>query len=356
MNKIAILQPFIPHYREDFFKGVSQEIETDLYCFEKSNKISKQNFNLSSLQVKSAKNLTVGPFLLYNPFILIKKEYKTLVLMMHFAHITTWLLLLTKAIHKKKIFLWGQGISVKRFLKEEKKPNILFKWMVSLADGVWLYTKKEQEQWLKLYPHKQIIALNNSVSDVDKILSYSSTTPKEVLKEKYKIYQNTIFIFCARFTNAYRRTDLLEDIIRKLDNQKYGFIIIGDGEYKPNFAGLSNVYDFGSVYDRELKNDLFTLADWYLQPGWVGLSIVEALAYGKPVITFKRSQDTLQCVEYSYLTHLHNALIIENIDELISFLNTLNQEDFDNMCLDAKAFAKQNLTMQIMVSNALKSL
>jgi len=66
-----------------------------------------------------------------------------------------------------------------------------------------------------------------------------------------------------------------------------------------------------------MKQNLFAIADLYYQPGWVGLSIVEALGYGKPIITFKRSVDVLQCVEYYYLENTKNSLIFENVTELV---------------------------------------
>lgn len=71
--------------------------------------------------------------------------------MLHFAHLTTWLLLLTKFIHRKKIILWGQGISVKRYLAEERKPDWKLKAQMALADGVWLYMEKELKQWKGIF-------------------------------------------------------------------------------------------------------------------------------------------------------------------------------------------------------------
>ncbi len=53
--------------------------------------------------------LIKGKLLFYNPFSLLGKENKVLVLMLHFAHLGTWILLLTKWLHHKKIILWGAG-------------------------------------------------------------------------------------------------------------------------------------------------------------------------------------------------------------------------------------------------------
>lgn len=293
-----------------------------------------------------------GGVLLYNPFKLLKKDYDALVLMLNFTHVTTWLLLLTKFLHRKKIILWGQGISVRRYIKEEKKPDWKLRWMISLADGIWLYMDKEKEQWQKIFPNKPIVALHNTLSGVDEMVKYQPTVSVEVLKEKYGIKQDVIFIFCARFT-ADRRVDLLLETIKRLDAKKYGFVVIGAGASKPNFTPYNNVYDFGAVYDTAVKRELFALSDIYFQPGWVGLSIVEAMAYGKPIFTFERSKDTLQCVEYSYIRHGENGMIFHDIDNCIKSVEEISADEIKRLGNNARKNVAEHLTIEQMVDNAM---
>ena len=273
--------------------------------------------------------------------------------MLHFAHITTWLLLLTKWLHRKRIILWGQGISVKRYLQEEKKPDWKLKWQIALADGVWIYTEKEAEQWRKIFPDKPIAALNNTLTGAGEMTEYRPARSKAELKRKYKITQEIVLIFCARFESNYRRTDLLEEAIGRLDAGKYGFIIIGAGKNKPDFSRYDNVYDFGAVYDNSIKQELFCVADLYFQPGWVGLSIVEAMAYGKPICTFIRSEETKQCVEYSYIKEGENGLIFRNMDDCVNRIMSLSQADIERMGENARNLVKQSLTPRNMGERAL---
>ena len=256
---IAILQPLVPHYREEFFKGIQQKSPVEIYCYLKKQVVANANFKEGTIKTKFLKSIQMGPFLIFNPFSLLNKEVKTIVLMLHQGHLTSWLLLLTQFIHRKKIIVWGQGISVKRYLNEEKRPNLFLKLMIGLSDTVWLYTNKEQNQWSAIFPKKQIVSLNNTISEVTQILAYQSKESKGSLKEKHKITEKTCFLFCARFNNPHRRVDLLEEIIKKMDVETYGFIIIGDGPFKPDFSVYKNVYDFGSVYDSKIKEELFIL-------------------------------------------------------------------------------------------------
>lgn len=356
-KKLAILQPEVPHYRQEFFDLLRKECDTsDVYVYNSFENTKSQGFNIDTTGLSYIPNKQIKGFLIYNPFTLLSKKYDTLVLMLHFAHITTWLLLLTKFIHRKKIILWGQGISVKRYLAEEKKPDWKLKWQMALADGVWLYMQKELEQWKEIFPGKRMVALNNTLTGVKEMTEYVPTADIDELKEKYGIKEEIILIFCARFESNYRRTDLLVETIKRLDNKKYGFIIIGKGKNKPDFTPYSNVHDFGAVYDSAIKRELFAMADIYFQPGWVGLSIVEAMAYGKPIFTFIRSEETKQCVEYSYIQPGFNGMLFKDMDECYGFITNSDKNVFSAMGNNARVFVKDNLSVEQMVENAISIL
>lgn len=356
-RSIAILQPEIPHYRKEFFEYVFRHCEeSDIYVYNSFDSARKQGFNIVTHGIGYISNKKFHGCLIYNPWPFLSKRYDTIILMLHFAHITTWLLLLTKWLHRKRIILWGQGISVKRYLQEEKKPDWKLKWQIALADGVWIYTEKEAEQWRKIFPNKPIVALNNTLTGAGEMTEYRPVKSKKELKRKYKITQEIVLIFCARFENNYRRTDLLEEAIGRLDAGKYGFIIIGAGKNKPDFSRYDNVYDFGAVYDNSIKQELFCVADLYFQPGWVGLSIVEAMAYGKPICTFIRSEETKQCVEYSYIKEGENGLVFRGMDDCINRIVSLSQEDIERMGENARNLVSQSLTPQNMGERALSIL
>ena len=164
MNRISILQPLIPHYRKAFFEGIDRFYNCEYYCYEDRKKIAKSTFRQSDLKVKSVKSFSLGPFLVYNPLALLGGNVRVLILMLHVGHITTWLLLLTKFIHKKNIVLWGHGISVKRYAKESEKPSTLIKWQIKLADLAWLYTQKEKDSWNSHIKNaEKLVALNNTL-------------------------------------------------------------------------------------------------------------------------------------------------------------------------------------------------
>lgn len=352
--KIAITQKVVSFYRVDFFREISKKIQLSIFTYAKPAKGDVEELDFT--KIINIRSYSVGGFL-YAPILpLINGNYDYLVLQLNRGHFSTWLLLMTKWLHKKKIILWGQGISVKRYVEEEKKPDVWLRLMISMSDGVWIYMQKEAQQWRKIFPEKKIVALNNSLSGVDEMCEYIPINTKRELKTKYGIKEDRIIIYCARFTTPRRRTDILEDVIKSVDTRKIGFVIIGDGDYKPDFSEYPNVYEFGAVYDTNIKRDLFTIADLYFQPGWLGLSIVEAMAYGKPVCTFERSKYIQHGVEYAYIEDKNNGMIFKNFDECINRLTNTSDEIIKKMSEQAREFVKDNLSIKQMAANALSIL
>ncbi len=351
--KIAILQPIIPHYRETLFKRLNKVFDIDLFIYKNQNDMKKNNFQNADLDYSHLNSFQFLGALIYNFFPLMNPKYKVLILPGEIRSLSTWILLFLGKFTSKKIILWGHGISVKNYIEEEKKLLPIRVVFHKLADHIWLYTEKEKDIWSKYIDKDKITALNNSI-DTKKILRLPVLN-KEEMKKKYKISTNLNIIYCARFT-ANRRIDLMLEVIKKVEDKDIGFIIIGEGEYKPDFSNYKNVYDFGAVYDEDIKHELFTIADLYFQPAWTGLSIIEAMAYGKPILTFKRSENLLQCVEYGYIKPWVNGFIGKSVNELIEFIDNIAKEKLYNLQKSTKNFSKLNFGIERMVENAENSI
>lgn len=353
--KIGILYPRISHYREEFFQEIMKIHNLDFYLYESQENSKKENFKNSNIKSYYLKTFEIAKKIrLVNIIPLLKHKYEIVILIAEMRSISVWLLLFYYKMMGTKVILWGHGISIHTYEKESKKLNPIRVLFHKLANHNWLYTHKEVEIWEKYIPKDKFTPLNNTIN-IEEILDNGINYNKEHLKNKYNIHTEINFIFAARFSNPYRRTDLISKLLDKLDNKKYGFIIIGDGNLKPDFSEYKNIYDFGAVYERDIKDELFNIADLYFQPAWMGLSTNEALAYGKMVLTFERSEEFKQCVELAYLNK-NNSYIANNFEEMISFINSLDEEKINYFSKNAKDYASEHLRMSTMVNNALRSL
>ena len=74
------------------------------------------------------------------------------------------------------------------------------------------------------------------------------------------------------------------------------------------------------------------------------------MAYGKPVCTFRRSEATFQCVEYSYIKDGENGLIFNDLEDCLSRLAILSQDNISEMGKKAKETAFSHTTNRMVES------
>jgi hypothetical protein len=359
MKKIAIIQPIINNYRIDFFKNLSKKTELDLYTYNKNDFAGLHGFsaNEQTPYIK-LRSITIGLYLFYDILPLINKNYKYVVIIGNVRHISAWLLLIIGRLSGMKIILWGHGISVPRYLSESKKLPFIRIFMYKLAYGAWFYTEVELQIYKKRIKKLVSVSLNNTISEVDEITrigAYDEETIQRI-KAKYKITTKYNLIICTRFEHPHRKANELLDVIRGIDSKEWGLIVIGDGRLKPDFSLVDNIYDFGGIYDREFKNELFLISDLYIQLGAIGLSVVEAFAYGLPIITLKRSNSTHHGVEYSYISNDINGFLCEDLDDVIDKIINFDKDILKKMGANAQSFVKENLSISKMANSALSIL
>lgn len=351
--KIALIQPRIPDYREMFLSALSNLYKVDIYVYNPTYKMTEKHMAPAAIPAQTLHGFNfLNIIWVYSISVLLKRRYNLIIIPAEVRSPSAWLLLFICKLKKIKTILWGHGISISRYLEEEKKYPWFKKMFHNLADHIWLYTDYEKKILAAHINAKKISALNNTINTRALVQADLSVAKKKRLKEKYQIRNEIVFVFCARFSSIQRRADKLLELISKLDKKKYGFIIIGDGPYKPDFASLDNVYDFGAVYDVRIKNELFNLADLYLQPAYLGLSVAEALAYGKPVLTYKRSQQIRQGVEINYIRSLWNGYIAEDSNDLLTFIQELTPSTLETLQQNARQYATENLSVEKMIFNA----
>lgn len=337
---IAIVQPIVPHYRTFFFHELKTKIDFDLFTFSALDKNNNRQ-RLFDNNDNKLFSFFISKFIFFSPFPLLSNKYSTIVLSAELSFVTNWFILIFKKLIRKKIILWGQGVNY-----TNKRPiSFIRKIFYYFADGCVYYTEKEKIIWDKLYPKQKHYFINNSLFVNNKCIY-----DKSELREKYSIHQEIIFISSFRFTNRFRRLDVLENNIKSSNKRKYAFIIIGDGPLKPNFKIYENVFDFGELYDIKTKCELFNLADYYFQPGWTGLSIVEAMAFGKPIVTYQKSETVRQCVEYNYLINNYNSIIIENPeDSIFETIEEIDSNTLKIMTENTRRYYEENFTIEHMV-------
>jgi len=110
-DKITIVQPFITHYREDFFLYLSDKLPFDLLCVSKPKETDSFK-ERSRISVTWMRSLKLGSLSFFNPFSLLLNKNKIIVTTWNPRWIGLYFILLFKLITKRKIILWIHSMSV----------------------------------------------------------------------------------------------------------------------------------------------------------------------------------------------------------------------------------------------------
>lgn len=126
-------------------------------------------------------------------------------------------------------------------------------------------------------------------------------------------------LFSGRINKHKKVDDLIKALPLILERQpNVHVIIIGDGEQKTSIERLAremavtnNVHFKGSIFDEIEVGKYFILSDVFVIPGLVGLGIVHAFCYGKPLITEDVSYHS---PEIQYLKNNKNGFMVREGD------------------------------------------
>lgn len=172
---------------------------------------------------------------------------------------------------------------------------------------------------------------------------------KEELKEELGIPQNkTILLTVSRLVN-WKRVDRSIIALSKLnDREKYFLVIVGEGSDREHLENLvkslkldSNVKFMGAVKNEDVYKYM-QMADIFLSfydLSNVGNPLLEALALGKPIITYNVG-DTNRVINQK------NGVLLDDVspENIAKTIETINNDDTLNKLSEgAKEYTKSNL-------------
>jgi len=161
-------------------------------------------------------------------------------------------------------------------------------------------------------PRDRITALNNSVDTEGIRAQYEVVTEKEKqeLRARLGLGEGPVGIYCGSLYRG-KRIGFLLDAARRVHRQIPGFrlIIAGSGPERETLERASSECGFlrylGQVYGKD-KALLFAVADLNLNPGSIGLGILDSFVFEVPVVT---TTNPHHGPEISYLVPEQNGLL-----------------------------------------------
>jgi glycosyltransferase involved in cell wall biosynthesis len=235
------------------------------------------------------------------------------------AHENTLLLnyclLIRKHISKMRLAFWGHGANFQTHQKNSLGEK-LKSWTATKADWWFAYTSLSVEHIVASgFPKEYITCLNNAIDlDVLTRLRENIFQPDiELLKIKLGFGGKHVGVFLGSLY-AQKRLYFLFESADELKRQLPDFelLIIGDGPLRDivrKFAEKRSwVRWVGAIHGRE-KVLHMALGHVMLNPGLVGLGILDSFAMGMPVVT---TDCGIHSPEIAYLESGRNGLMVDN--------------------------------------------
>jgi glycosyltransferase involved in cell wall biosynthesis len=339
-HAILLFQRVVPAYRVPIFKALSQNFGVIVCHSIERPKATWKSFhdNMDYRNIllprlyfgRSDTNMVQNIF----PVLL---KFKPAIIISEFAigYLSFWLLYVLKPFFGYKLAVWTHGVGNREML--HPFSNIRSK--VELAvlrsvDAVLLYSYQRQRMIIKrLGDNSRIFVAPNTLDteNLDRIYKEMTRIGKVEIKKNLGYTNRYNLIYVGRLLGNKRIELLLEAFELLSPRFDVGLHIIGDGpekalveEYKKR---IPSIHTYGAVFEEErLARHIFG-ADLIVNPGYVGLSIVHAFAYGTPMVTCRTTeQGPFHSPEVEYLRHGENGLFCDSFpaslaDEITGLLN-----------------------------------
>ncbi|WNC71178.1 glycosyltransferase family 4 protein [Thalassotalea psychrophila] len=365
MKKVVIVQHRLLHYRVDLFNLMKKKlkhknVELHLVHGGASAKESQRKDEGHLTWANKIKNYfcTVsGVDLIWQKLPNVVNECELLVLMQENRIISNYPQIIKRKLLKKKIAFWGHGKNLQSTKPEGIKELWKLKWLTSV-DWWFGYTKSTVDYLVnKSFPERNITCLNNAI-DIDGFkdqLANISNEDLERVRSDLGIEENSVVgIYCGSLYKEKRLNLMLEaaDYI-KTKNKKFHLVIIGDGPDAHILKNASQTRDWLSLVGVKKGQDkalFYRLSHIFLNPGLVGLHILDSFAVGIPMIT---TEDALHSPEYDYLENDINGLVLPGNakDYAIGIIELLNESDRYKAMCDQALNDSEKYTVESMANN-----
>jgi glycosyltransferase involved in cell wall biosynthesis len=222
------------------------------------------------------------------------------------------------------VIYWNFGINT--FNPDSYWKNYLYYHLHKIADGIILYSPNELKYIRNKNKRKTFIGYNTlNMTE----LKRNEVIDDSTLKTDYGVKEKYIVLFVGRIIGV-KNLDALLNCFR--NDEEIAVVIVGKG-IKPHqqqtIEDHSNYYYLGEVkYDKHEIAKIFKSCDFFCIPGNLGLAIIEAFFWGKPVITL----DGYNSPEIYYLKHGQNGFIVNDEKEMEETVRSaLADKDLYNM-------------------------
>jgi len=314
---VALARPSIAGYRQQMLEILIQRLGGDIgfYAGEQDfEPTTRTGVRLDGHLVTVENNYLLGRRLLWQAGALRSLVgAEVTVLELNPRVLSSWAAILARKLRGKPTVLWGHAFPR---AGRGTRTDLLRGVLRGLADVVVVYTETECRELRQLYPRRVVIAAPNGLYPEARI--GAAAPPKGP----------GAFVYVGRLIPAKKPGLLLDAFFAARSRLPSGIrlVFVGDGPLRASLEAAAyqseDVEFLGEVTQYERLRDLYAEAICSVSPGYVGLSIVQSLSFGVPMIV---ARDEPHAPEVEAAQEGANSAFVESdspealADELIRF-------------------------------------
>ncbi len=323
IKHVCILQYRLLHYRVELFEKLHAELKKnniELHLVHgqptKNELARKDTGSIKWADVVKNKYISIGGRdILWQPYPKHLENSDLVIMMQENRLLSNYPWLFFRGKNKPKIGYWGHG---KNF-QSRQKTGLRESWKQLLINKVdWWFAYTELTKDIlndSKYSEKRVTVLNNAIDNIgfENDLNAISLNDEANLRLEINASQKSkIALFCGSLYPEKRLDLLIEaaDIIYNA-NPDFKLVIMGDGPSRNEISAAAETRDWMTwlgVKKGIEKAGWYKLSDIILNPGLVGLHVLDSFCAGSPMIT---TSDAMHSPEIAYLKHQQNGLIVE---------------------------------------------
>ncbi len=294
-RRVIIVQRRLTHYRVPLFERLRDDLAADgiqldlLVGQAKTSEQSKHDAGFIPWAIQVPTHYFFGERVCWQPIHRYLNGMDLVVVTQENALLANhWLLLRP---HQFKLAFWGHGANL-----QSANPNGIkerFKrWTTNRVDWWFAYTSMSAHLVKAVgFPDRRITVLNNAIDTSELHRQRLSVTPEETqtLRESLGFGAGPVGVFVGSLY-ADKRLDFLLAAAEAIRNEVPDFhlLIVGEGPERDNVQAWCEAHPWarwvGGRFDRE-KAVYVSMAQVMLNPGAVGLGILDAFVCGVPLLT-----------------------------------------------------------------------
>jgi glycosyltransferase involved in cell wall biosynthesis len=365
MKHVVIVQHRLLHYRVDLFNLIKLNLEKNGIKLHLVHGVASPTEGLRKDEgtlpwAKKIKNRffsIYGVDLIWQHLPDIANNCELLILMQENRILSNYHHIVKRNLTGKKIGFWGHGKNLQSTKPTGLKEQWKLKWLTSV-DWWFAYTQSTVDYLVsQSFESNKTTCLNNAI-DIkgfkDQIAAVTDIELKSVCDELGIEDNSTVGIYCGSLYKEKRLELMIDaaDLIKsKIDN--FYLIIIGDGPDADILHEAAKTRGWLSLVGVKKGQDkalYYRLSKLVLNPGLVGLHVLDAFSAGVPMIT---TIDALHSPEYDYLEHNVNGLVLSGTvaEYAEGIINLLNDEQL-YLAMSARSINDSNkYTVEAMAEN-----